>query len=169
VSNINIIGNRLYGTAQAFGIDINSDTVKATNINIVGNTFEQGVNGIWINSNAKKINITSNIFTKCTDAVVRLAGGSIVTNLIIQSNNISGNFLPVSGQFNSGGAIDGNGCGMTNSIIKDNIIQGNENGTNSTVAINFPDTRTTGNNIKENIIYGFSGPNVIANPAQNVL
>jgi hypothetical protein len=169
VSNINIIGNRLYGTAQAFGIDINSDTVKATNINIVGNTFEQGVNGIWINSNAKKINITSNIFTKCTDAVVRLAGGSIVTNLIIQSNNISGNFLPISGQFNSGGAIDGNGCGMTNSIIKDNIIQGNENGTNSTVAINFPDTRTTGNNIKENIIYGFSGPNVIANPAQNVL
>jgi Pectate lyase superfamily protein len=172
VSNINITSNRFYAngtTSYTMAIDISSENTKAENINIIGNTIERAVMGVVITNIAKKVNITSNIFTKCTDAAIRLSGGTIMNDLIIQSNQISGNFLPISGQFNSGGAIDGNGCGMTHSIIKDNIIQGNENGTNSTVAINFPDPRTTGNNIKENIIYGFSGPNIIANPAQNVL
>jgi hypothetical protein len=85
-----------------------------------------------------------------------------LNNLIFQSNIITGNFL-------AAGAINGTGTGLTNSIIKDNVIQGNYNGTNSTLGINLTDTRVLGNNIKENLIYGFTTQRSVNNPAGNVI
>jgi hypothetical protein len=181
VENLNIIGNRMYGgrsfngnTGTPVGIDmVNVDLTNATdnikNVNIIGNTISECGVGIQISTLARKVSIHSNIFTKISARAISLESGNTVDSISIQSNQISGNFSAVTGSISAGGAINGGGCGMINSIVKDNIIQGNENGTNSTIAINFPDSRTTGNNIKENIVYGFSGPNVIANPAQNVL
>jgi hypothetical protein len=181
VENLNIVGNRMYGGRSfnspvgtpvgidMFNADLTNPTDNIKNVNIVGNTIAECGIAIQIPTLARKVTIHSNIFTKISKRAISIEGGNTVDSISIQSNQISGNFVPVSGAISAGGAINGGGCGMINSIIKDNIIQGNENGTNSTIAINFPDTRTTGNNIKENIIYGFSGPNVIANPAQNVL
>jgi hypothetical protein len=181
VENLNIIGNRMYGSlgfnagvGVPVAIDIhNADlpglTNKANNINIIGNTISECGTAIQIATLARKINIHSNIITKCSKRAISFEGGGPVDSISIQSNQIAGNFQPIVGASSGAGAINGWGCGLINSIVKDNIIQGNENGTNSTVAINFPDPGTTGNNIKENIIYGFSGPNVIANPAANIL
>lgn len=172
-TNTNIVGNRFYDGTKIYPNDTNvvidiatGDLLDgnnfANNINIVSNTFSDCKTAVNIVSLAKKINIIGNVITKCTVSAITLFGDGILNNLIIQSNNISGNFL-------TAGAISSPTTGLTRSIIKDNIIQGNENGTDSTLPINIPDSRTAVNNVKENIIYGFSSANIIANPTQNIL
>jgi Right handed beta helix region len=168
--NTNILGNRFYGSnTQDSAIKTFDGTVETIkNLNIVGNTFDESKTPITLKARDINVTISNNIFTKCSVSALAIGGGEVMKNLIFQSNVITGNFAPISGPFSSGGAIDAGGTGLTNSIIKDNIIQGNLNGTDSTVGINLNDPRVTGNNIKENIIYGFTTPKLINNPSGNV-
>jgi Right handed beta helix region len=169
--NTNIIGNRIYGSnTQSSAIrtfDGTNDTVK--NLNIVGNTIDESKIPIHLKHQDINVTISNNTFTKCSVSALAIGGGGVMSNLIFQSNVITGNFAAISGPYSSGGAVDTGGTGLTNSIIKDNIIQGNLNGTDSTVGINLNDARVTGNNIKENIIYGFTTPKLINNSAANTI
>jgi Pectate lyase superfamily protein len=169
--NTNIIGNRIYGsntqTSAIKTFDGTSEAVK--NLNIIGNTIDESKIPIHIKSKDINVTISNNTFTKCSVSALAIGGGGVMNNLIFQSNIITGNFAPIAGFYSSGGAIDSGGTGLTNSIIKDNIIQGNLNGTDSTVGINLNDTRVSGNNIKENIIYGFTTPKLINNPSANII
>jgi hypothetical protein len=169
--NTNIIGNRFYvSNLQSSAITTfygTNEIVK--NLNIIGNTIDESKIPIYIKSKDVNVTISNNTLTNCSIGALSIGGGGIMNNLIFQSNIITGNFAPISGQYNSGGAIDGNATGLTNSIIKDNVIQGNLNGTNSTVGINLNDSRVLNNNIKENIIYGFTTPKLINNPSANTI
>jgi hypothetical protein len=169
VKNLNILGNRFYFGGANICINIGINTIRAENVNIIGNTFENCKNAVTVGTLAKRINIQGNIISDCSKTAIDIVGGDILKDFMCTGNTISGNFIPVGGAstFFSGGAISAGGCGMTFSIVKDNIIQGDANGSSSTVALNFPDSRTTGNNIKENLIHGFSAPNNI--PAGNTL
>jgi Pectate lyase superfamily protein len=171
VKNLNIIGNRFYFGGANICINIGINTIKAENVNISGNTFENCKTAVTVGTLAKRINIQGNVISDCSKTAIDIVGGDILKDFMCTGNTISGNFIAVGGAstFFSGGAISAGGCGMTFSIVKDNIIQGDENGTASTVALNFPDTRTVGNNIKDNLIHGFSAANIIANAAQNIL
>jgi hypothetical protein len=169
--NTNIIGNRFYGSnTQSSAIktfDGTNEIVK--NLNIIGNTIDESKTPIAIKGKDINVTISNNTFTKCSVSALAIGGGTVMNNLIFQSNVITGNFAPIAGPYSSGGAIDAGGTGLTNSIIKDNIIQGNLNGTDSTVGINLNDPRVLGNNIKENIIYGFTTPKLINNAAANII
>jgi Right handed beta helix region len=175
--NTNIIGNRIYGGSAADGSIVQEAAIATyigtnevvKNLNIIGNTIDNSKNPIKIKSIDTNITISNNSFTSCKKNCLSVGGGSVLNNLIFTSNVITGNFSPIAGQYNDGGAISAGGTGLTNSIIKDNIIQGNLNGTDSTVGINLNDPRVLGNNIKENIIYGFTTPKLVNNPAGNIL
>ncbi len=168
VKNLNIIGNRFYFGGANISINIGINTVKAENVNVLGNTIENCKTAITVGTNTKRVNIQNNVISNCTKNAIDIIGGDVLKDFMCKGNIISGNFAAVdSSNFNAGGAISAGGCGMTFSIIKDNIIQGDANGTASTIALNFPDSRTTGNNIKENLIHGFTLPNNI--PPGNTL